>query len=131
MFICLMTVEGLAGESFCPQLPIRSLCHGGHFQSVSIHSLSFSFLPRNLHLVSSGIPELSPPSLYSLLPEFQEAHCWQITYLSHLGPWDRGVLSVVFLRHYYLSFFSLYDVRHHLPTCIPKFPDIKLDSQSI
>ena len=87
MFICLMAIAGLAGESLCPQLPIRSLCHVGYFQSVSIRSLSFSCLPRNLHLVSSGIPDLSSSSLYSLLPKFQEAHFWQIT---HFSSYTRG-----------------------------------------
>lgn len=50
--------------------------------SLSASTVSISCLPRNLHLVSSGIPDPSSSSLYSLLPKFQEAHCWQITHLS-------------------------------------------------
>lgn len=44
-------------------------------------------LPRNLHSSSSGISELSPSSLYFLLPEFQEALCWHTT---HFSSWTRG-----------------------------------------
>lgn len=93
-------------ESFCPQLPIRGLCHVGHFQFVGIHGPSFSCLPGNLHSVSSGIPELSPSLLQSLFPEFWEAHCWQIT---HLSSWTRGqecLFSCFPLALLFLFFFS-------------------------
>lgn len=36
MSICLMIIEDLAGETFCPGLPIGGLCHGGHFQLVAM-----------------------------------------------------------------------------------------------
>lgn len=127
-----MIIEGLAGEPFCLGLPIRGLCHVGHFQFVGIYCPSFSCLPENLLSVSSGIPELILSSLYSLFPECQEGHCWQITHFSSWTKgWDGNVFLVVFLWRYHFSFFSPHDIWYHLPICIPKLPDIKLDSQSI
>lgn len=131
MSICLMIVEGLAGEPFCPGLFIRGLGHLSSFQFLGIHMPSFYCLPGNVYPLSSGIPNLISSSLCSFPPEFQTVYCWQIT---HLPCWTRGwwfLLSCFPVTLLFFSLFSPHNVWHHLSTCIPKFPDIKLNSQSI
>lgn len=131
MFICLMIIEGLAGESFCPRfahqkpLPCGSLPVCKHpwsqlllaCQEICIHLPLGSLSLAHLHCIFCCLNSRRPSAGI------------QLTF--RLGPGDGDVLSVVFLRHYYFSFFSFYNVWHNVPTCIPKFPDIKLDSQSI
>lgn len=128
MCICLRIIEGLAAEYFCPQLPIKRLCHVGHFQFIDIHSLNFSCLSGSLHSVFSGIPELSPSSVYYLFPAFQEANCWQITpFIFYQG-------TVISFSHFPLALLFLFcphNVWHHFSIYIPKFPDTRINSQSI
>lgn len=130
MSICLMTIEGLAGESFCPGWPIGGLCHGSHFQLLAIHSpaspgcqeiciwcplglLSFAHLHCALCCLNSGGHLLANDSAFILDQQtLMSISC--------------SALAFLFL------FFPSHNVWHHLPTtCLPKFPDINLNSQSV
>lgn len=130
MSICLMIIEGLAAESFCPGLPIGGLCHGGHFQLVAIHStaspvcqeiciwcpqglLSLAHLHCALCCLNSGGHLLANDSAFILDQQtLMSINCSALAFL-------------------FLFFSPSHNVSYHLPTCLPKFPDINLDSQSI
>lgn len=130
MSICLMIIEDLAGESFCPGLPIGGLCHGGHFQLGAMHSpaspvcqeiciwcplgpLSFARLRCALCCLHPGGHLLANDSAFTLdQPTVMFISCSALAFL--------------------LLFFSpSHNVWYHLPTCLPKFPDINLDSQRV
>jgi hypothetical protein len=130
MSICPVITGSLAGESFCP-VPSdqRSLGHVACFQASSIHGSSFLLLPENLVRFSSGNPQLLPCSLCSLFLELPDSHDWQKKKIPFIL--DQGMVIFLSITMAQLFFFPLHDVWHLLSTYIPKFPDIKLNSQSI